>query len=210
MSKKRDGNSKNQSVSEEIQQESQVEDGMAGASTEEGLAAGADQDTPTVEPSTITVSEDEYQALIQERDSLKDQMLRLRADSENFRRRMVKEKEDSVAYANSALISDILTVIDNLERALQSSQESEDFKNLYDGVSLMERDFLGLLEKKWGLKKMVDIESEPFDPEKHEAFLKESCPKCSTDIVGQVLQNGYYLHDRVLRSAKVKVLVPES
>ncbi len=161
------------------------------------------------EQPTVTISEKEYQSLLEEKSTLTDQMLRIRADSENFRRRMLKEKEDSVAYANASLISDILTVIDNLERALQSSEQTKDFQTLYDGVSLMEKDFLSLLEKNWGLKKMVDIESEPFDPEKHEAYFKESSADCSTDTVGQVLQNGYYLHDRVLRSAKVKVLVPE-
>ncbi len=172
-------------------------------------AESPDHEVAQQEP-TVTIPESEYKALKQQEEELTNQMLRVRADSENFRRRMQKEKEDSVAYANGALISDILTVIDNLERALQSSQESEDFQTLYDGVSLMERDFLNLLEKNWGLKKMADIESEPFDPEKHEAFLKETSPDCSTDTVGQVLQNGYYLHDRVLRSAKVKVLVPEA
>ncbi len=166
-------------------------------------------ETQEEEP-TVTISEKEYQSLLEEKSTLTDQMLRIRADSENFRRRMLKEKEDSVAYANASLISDILTVIDNLERALQSSEQAKDFQTLYDGVSLMEKDFLSLLEKNWGLKKMVDIESEPFDPEKHEAYFKESSSDCSTDIVGQVLQNGYYLHDRVLRSAKVKVLVPEA
>ncbi len=165
-------------------------------------------ETQEEEP-TVTISEKEYQSLLAEKSTLTDQMLRIRADSENFRRRMLKEKEDSVAYANTSLISDILTVIDNLERALQSSEQAKDFQTLYDGVSLMEKDFLSLLEKNWGLKKMVDIESEPFDPEKHEAYFKESSADCSTDTVGQVLQNGYYLHDRVLRSAKVKVLVPE-
>ncbi len=178
---------------------------LSGADENNEPEQGTQDDCPEV-----TISLEEYNALVKERESLKDQMLRVRADSENFRRRMLKEKEDSVAYANGALITDILTVIDNLERALQSSAESKDFDTLYDGISLMEKDFLGLLEKKWGLKKMVDLESEPFDPEQHEAFLKESSPECSTDVVGQVLQNGYFLHDRVLRSAKVKVLVPEA
>ena len=138
---------------------------------------------------------------------LKDQLLRKQADFENFRKRMIRDREDAVRYANTNLLLDLVEVIDNFERAIQSSEGSRDFDSLHQGIGLIEKQFTGMLDNKYGLKRFESV-GEEFDPEKHEAIAAEE----STDVVSQMVlddfQKGYMLHDRVLRHAKVRVAVP--
>lgn len=140
-------------------------------------------------------------------DDLKDQYLRKQADFENFRKRMLREKEESIKFANTTLLNDIITVIDDLERALQSSEESKDFEALHSGVELIEKQLVGKLESNWGLKRF-DSAGEPFDPEKHEALMMEESDAYDTQTVIEDFMKGYMLHDRVIRHAKVKVSKP--
>lgn len=138
---------------------------------------------------------------------LKDQLLRKQADFDNFRKRMFREKEESIKYANSTLLQDLVSVIDDFERAIASAEKSQDFTAFLSGIQLIERQFAGMLERNWGLKRMETIGNE-FDPQKHEALMMEECADCSTQTVIEDFQKGYYLHDRVLRHAKVKVGIP--
>ena len=140
-------------------------------------------------------------------DDLKDQYLRKQADFENFRKRMLREKEESIKFANTQLLNDIISVIDDLERALQSSEESKDFDALHSGVELIEKQMVGMLESNWGLKRF-DSAGEPFDPEKHEALMMEESNEFETQTVIEDFMKGYMLHDRVIRHAKVKVSKP--
>jgi molecular chaperone GrpE len=140
--------------------------------------------------------------------SLKDQLLRKQADFDNFRKRMFREKEESIRYANAKLLGDLIAVIDDFERAIGSAENSTDFESFLSGIKLIEKQFVGMLERNWGLKRMETIGKE-FDPQEHEALMMEECGDCATQTVLEDYQKGYFLHDRVIRHAKVKVGVPK-
>ncbi|MFP4643574.1 MAG: nucleotide exchange factor GrpE [Spirochaetales bacterium] len=147
-------------------------------------------------------------ALEAENSELKEQYLRKQADFDNFRKRMQREKEEAAKFANKDLMLDILPVIDDFERAIKSAEESRDFDAFHDGVKLIEKQFTGMLERKWGLKR-IEAEGQEFDPQCHEAVTAEPDPSIKTSVVLEDFQKGYYLHDKVLRSSMVKVAVPE-
>ena len=138
---------------------------------------------------------------------LKDKFLRKHADFENFRKRMFKEKEDSIKFANSNLLGDLIPIIDDFERAITSAENSKDFDTFLKGVEMIEKQFASMLENKWGLKRF-DAAGEHFDPEKHEAFMMEESADVEEPQVVEVFQKGYQLNERVIRHAKVKVSMP--
>lgn len=151
--------------------------------------------------------QDENKKLAQEISDLKDQTLRIRADFENTRKRLQRDKEDSVLFANKQLLIDVVSIIDDFERAIRSSESGQDFQSLHDGINLIEKQFIGMLERKWGIVRF-DAEGESFDPTRHEAVSAEPRADMEAQSIIEVYQKGYLLHDRVLRSAKVKVSLP--
>jgi len=151
----------------------------------------------------------QIEALKSENTELKNDILRKQADFENFRKRMQREKQESIKYANSNLLQDIITIIDDFERAIRSSEESKDFDSFHSGIKMIEHQFVGMLERKYGLKRMEAVGKE-FDPQKHEAIGMEESADVTTQVVLEDYQKGYVLNDRVLRHAKVKVAVPAS
>jgi molecular chaperone GrpE len=138
---------------------------------------------------------------------LKDKYLRKQADFDNFRKRMLREKEDSIKFANTTLLMDLINVIDDFERALQSSQDSSDAASFHSGIEMIEKQMINMLETNWGLKRF-DSAGEAFDPEKHEALLMEESDEYDVQTVIEDFMKGYVLHDRVIRHAKVKVSKP--
>lgn len=147
--------------------------------------------------------------LAEENSYLKDQLLRKTADFENFRKRMLREKEDGIRYANSALLLDIVPIIDDFERAIQAAAETEDFHSFHQGVAMIEKQLVSILERNWSLKRFISL-GEEFDPEKHQAIAIEETDKYETAIILEDYQKGYYLQERVLRPSKVKVAKPIS
>ena len=97
----------------------------------------------------------------------------------------------------------------NFDRAIKSSQESQDFTTFHQGIEMIEKQFVSMLERNWGLKRFEGA-GEGFDPEKHEALFMEEAVDVESPTVVEDYQKGYILHDRVLRPAKVKVLMPVS
>jgi molecular chaperone GrpE len=182
---------------------------------EQGPAAGAQasagaQAAPGGQPAAEGPQEP-LQRLVAENAALQDQLLRKAADFENFRKRMFREREDGVRYANALLLGDIIPIIDDFERALQSAADSRDFGSFHSGVEMIERQLVSVLERNWGLKRFSPQsgpDGERFDPEKHEAIAVEDTPAAGEPVVLENYQKGYYLHDRVLRPAKVKVSRP--
>jgi len=146
----------------------------------------------------------ELEQLRADYDELKNQYLRKQADFENFRKRMFREKEEAIKYANSNLLLDLVSIIDDFERAIKSSDESKDFDTFHSGIELIEKQFTSMLDKKYGLKRF-DSTGEKFDPEKHEAMMTEESDEFDEETVLEDFQKGYMLHDRVLRHSKVKV-----
>ncbi|MDC7220238.1 MAG: nucleotide exchange factor GrpE [Spirochaetales bacterium] len=151
--------------------------------------------------------EEELNTLKDENGSLKDQLLRKTADFENYRKRMLREKQDTVKFGNQEILKDLIEVIDNFERALNASNDSKDFDSFYDGISMIEQQFTNMLSSKYNLTKMTDS-GEEYDPNCHEALMMEENGDVTVPTVMEIYQTGYLLHDRVLRPAKVKVGKP--
>ncbi|MDR1179052.1 MAG: nucleotide exchange factor GrpE [Spirochaetales bacterium] len=139
--------------------------------------------------------------------SLKDQGLRIQADADNFRKRMQREKQDSIQAANKQLLTDLLPVMDDFVRAIKSGEVSRDFTAFHDGIVMIEKQMSGLLERRWGLKRFDSI-GEEFDPQKHEALYSEDRPDHEVSMVLEDYMTGYTLHDKILRAAKVKISMP--
>ncbi|MFP4180815.1 MAG: nucleotide exchange factor GrpE, partial [Spirochaetaceae bacterium] len=147
------------------------------------------------------------QELESENSELKTQYLRKQADFENFRKRMQREKKEAIDYANSNLLLDLVSIIDDFERAIKSSEESRDFESFHSGIKLIEKQFVGMLERKYGLTRM-ESEGKEFDPQEHEAINMEESSNYDVQTVVEEYQRGYKLNERVLRHPKVKVAVP--
>ncbi|MCR5761458.1 MAG: nucleotide exchange factor GrpE [Sphaerochaetaceae bacterium] len=137
----------------------------------------------------------------------KDQMLRHQAEVENFRKRLVREREDAVKFANTKLIEEILQFLDNLERAEAAARQGGDAVALADGVAMTRDQLLSALDKNWGLKAIESVGQE-FDPECHEACMAAVDESLEHETVLEEFQKGYKLHDRVIRPAKVKIGKP--
>ncbi|MBR4683303.1 MAG: nucleotide exchange factor GrpE [Spirochaetia bacterium] len=155
----------------------------------------------------VAALKEQIQKLEKEKAEMKDQFLRKAADFDNFRKRLIRDKEDAVSFANTSLLTDLIDVLDDFERAEEAAKKSKNFETLANGVDLIEKRLMGLLEKKWGLTKYVPV-NEAFDPEKHEALMMTESPDVKEATVAEVFQNGYILHGRVIRHAKVKVSMP--
>ena len=140
--------------------------------------------------------------LVQENADLKDRYLRTLADFENFRKRSDREKSDFFKYALAGLMRELLPVLDNFDRALDHAEQGDDF---HKGVLLIYKQLYDALTKH-GLKP-IDESNVPFDPKIHEAVVREEYPSVPSHTVIAVLQKGYFLHDRLLRPAMVKVAV---
>jgi molecular chaperone GrpE len=136
-----------------------------------------------------------------------DGLLRKSADFENYRKRMLREKEEFAAYANRELLLDIVSIIDDFERAIRSADESHDFTAFHDGIVMIEKQFTSMLERKWKLTRFDSV-GEEFDPQQHEAMMTEERDDHEQSMVLEDFQKGYLLHEKVLRPAKVKVSMP--
>jgi len=138
---------------------------------------------------------------------LNDQYLRKAADFENYRKRMAREKQELTEFANQNLLLDLLPVLDDFERATKSAETSKDFASLYEGIVMIQKQLASQLENKWGLKRF-DSEGELFDPNRHEAIQMEKTAGIAETVVKEDYVKGYLLKEKVIRYAKVKVLVP--
>ena len=183
-----------------------TQDGNAAKS--ETAAAGTAPAEKTTDPENEQTSQTQASADLEARlADLNDQLLRRAADFENFRKRMNREKQELTDFANQNLLLDLLPVIDDFERAIKSAETSKDFPSFYEGVTMIEKHLTTMLENKWGLKRF-DSAGMPFDPNHHEAIQMEKAEGISEAMVKDDYLKGYFLKERVIRFAKVKVLMP--
>jgi len=160
-------------------------------------------------PGAPEPGDDRVAALEAERTDLKDKLLRTLADMENMRRRTERELADIRTYGVTNFARDMLTVADNIRRALESvpsdarDQADGALKGLVDGIELTERDLLKTLERH-GVK-MLDPQGQKFDPNLHQAMFEVPNPEVPNGTVVQVVQSGYVIGERVLRPALVGV-----
>ncbi|NIA71996.1 nucleotide exchange factor GrpE [Pelagibius litoralis] len=156
----------------------------------------------------LSPDEDPVTVLEGEVASLKDQLLRAMAETENIRRRSQREREDSVKYAAVPVIRDLLGVADNLQRALESvpeemAAESEVMSNLRLGVQMTQKELMSVFERHQ-IRAIAPL-GEKLDPHLHEAMFELEDPEKPAGTVVQVIQTGYRLHDRLLRPARVGI-----
>ena len=139
-------------------------------------------------------------------DDLQERYLRLAADFENFKRRKVQERADTLRYSSEEAARTLLPVLDNLRRAVDHAPEvgAEDF--FVSGLHLVVREFEAALER-LGIRPVPTV-GEPFDPAVHEAVGGEESDEVERDTVVAELQPGYRLHDRLIRPALVRVAHP--
>ncbi len=175
----------------------------------------ADDDAYVIEDTGDSVAdiENEMEAAAQEAvadrpaaappvDDFRDRYVRTLADFENFRKRSEREKDDFRRYALVGVIRDLLPVIDNFERGLEHAEEGDEF---HKGIALIYKQLFDVLQRH-GLKPITES-GVRFDPNIHEAVVREEDPSVPSHTVVAVLQKGYFLHDRLLRPAMVKVAV---
>ena len=158
------------------------------AATEEGAA-------PTEQGETLD-------ALRREKDALQDRLLRTAAEFDNYRKRIERERRELSEYAGADILTDMLPIIDNLERALQAAAGG-DAESYRRGVELIHKEMTDLLRKR-GVKP-IDAVGTQFDPRYHEAVMHEASDDHREGEVMAELRRGYTLGDRLLRPATVKV-----
>lgn len=136
---------------------------------------------------------------------LQDRFLRLQADFDNFRRRLLKEREEGFQFGHQNLVKDLLPAVDNLERAIEHARRSEggEPKALLQGIELVLRELRSVLGKH-GVSE-IEALGQPFDPAVHEAMAQTHDASVPQSTVVQVFQKGYQLRDRLLRPAQVVV-----
>jgi molecular chaperone GrpE len=132
-----------------------------------------------------------------------DRLLRVAADFENYKKRMAREKEEWVKFGNEDLIKSILPFVDNLERAVNHSEKTEDIQSLVEGIKLTVQQLLQTLNR-FGVSPVESL-GKPFDPTMHEAMLVVETDQHEPNQVVEEFQKGYLLNDRLLRAATVSV-----
>ncbi len=190
-------------ANEEIEQEAQVETEVDIASDfaeENGIEMPSEDQELTLEQALERLEDAEEAA-----GKAKGDLLRVQAEMQNLRRRTEQDIEKAHKYGQEKFSIELLSVMDNLERALDaaSQQEDETVKAIYEGVDLTLKSFTDCFSK-------FDIESvdplgEPFDPQLHQAMSMQEAPDAEPNTVISVMQKGYTLHGRVIRPAMVMV-----
>lgn len=155
------------------------------------------------EPSEVERLTGELAAARDEAQRLEDRFLRQAAETENYKKRVAREKQDAIRHANESLVQDLLPVIDDLERAVEHGLADDNGQSLLDGVMLVHRSCLEALQKH-GVTQ-VTAKGKPFDPEKHEAFAQVATAAHEANTVVDEVHRGYYLGDRLLRPSLVSV-----
>ena len=186
---------------------------MGDAKTEEDIFAEVDAEIAAEEEAAaaeIDLTDEDstagVDAIIAERDEMRDRLMRALAESENVRKRGERDRREAEQYGGSKLARDMLPVFDNLKRALDAADEHqhEVSGGLIEGVELTMREILNIFGKH-GITPVVPEVGDPFDPQHHQAMFEAPVPNVPAGHVVQVLVEGFLLHDRLLRPAQVGV-----
>lgn len=197
LNKKEQENTVQDAVNEEMQDEQLTAEETSAA---EGQPEAAEK---SVEEQKAETGNEEVERLKAELAEQQQRTLRTQADFDNFRRRTQKEKEELAKYASSKLITELLPVIDNFERALDAAGISPEVESFSKGVNMIFRQLEGVLNAE-GLEAMNCV-GQPFNPEFHQAIMQVESEEHEEGIVVEEVQKGYMLKDKVLRPAMVKV-----
>jgi len=159
------------------------------------------------EEALVTLAEAEYKKLKEDADKAKeywDRLLRLQADFDNTRKRLEKDRQDFVKFANEGIILELLNILDDLERTVDLAQsQHQDLSAFLKGVEMILAHLYEML-KEYGVKPL-EAEGKTFDPHCHEALMQVENKELPEHTIVEELQKGYMLNDRVIRTSKVKV-----
>ena len=215
MARKKAKNSKKKSAEEASAAASQSGDPESGAATETGDESDGDSDSgPSADDmieelrSEIATAEETLAAKDEDLQQVREALARARADFANFRRRTQQEQEEQAKFGTALLVAEFLPILDNFERALDTIPRELRFFSWLQGIDLVHQMARNVLEKR-GLEP-IDTQDKPFDPNYHEAVLREGEDDGSDVVVLEELQKGYVMYDRVLRPSLVKVGPPQS
>ncbi len=201
---------------QDIRTQDNVEDETLEAELDGG-AAGDDVSETSIEesqPIADVVAEEEpddeltrltnaLDAKTQEAKDHFDARLRLQAEFDNFKKRKDKELQDFRKYANEDILREMLSVVDDFERAIAAAEQTHKLEDFLKGIEMIFDKFLGALKRK-GIKE-IEAEGQPFNPEIHEAIMQMERDDLEEGIVVSVFQKGYTLNDRVIVAPKVGV-----
>lgn len=152
----------------------------------------------------LKVKESEYNKIIEEAKEYKDKYMRLYAEFDNARKRMDREKQDFVKYANEGIIGEFLDIMDNLERSLSAAEEKhQDYDAFLKGIEMVMANIYELLKR--NNVKPIEAKGKIFDPHAHEVLMQEENDELEEGTVLEEFQKGYLLGEKVVRTAKVKV-----
>lgn len=200
-------NHKAEESSAENQNENKAQDAEKteekGSQSEESKTSEQKNDEPAVKTSEERIAELEAQI-----EQMKKDALYKAAENDNWRKRMLQQKEDAVAYANESLLSDLLDSLDNFDRTLDAAKDVKEAKPIVDGIKLTNKSLVSMLENKYNLV-AFGKEGDDFDPELHEAIGMQEGDVKKEQLL-QVYLKGYKLKDRVIRHAKVMVIKPKA
>ncbi len=175
------------------------------AAFEENAADGEELPSATDSPVTDSLQQ-ELDAARTEAEKNWDLYLRERAELENYRKRTQREKEDAIRFANDRLLREMIPVLDNLERAMEHAEQSDEQQSLREGVQMTITMFRKVLED-FGVKP-VDAAGQNFDPNLHQAMGQIETDEHPPNTVVTEFQKGYLLNDRLLRPSLVMVAKP--
>ncbi len=198
-------NPEREEKSEEVQNENAAQD-----VSEEEADSEPDSETPGAEQDEKEESlEEKIAALEKENAELKTQALYKAAENDNWRKRMIQQKDDAVAYANASLLGDLLDSLDNFDRTVDAGKDATDVKSIVDGIKMINASLVKMLEEKYGLSSFGK-EGDEFNPDEHEAIGRVEEEGAEKETLKQVYLKGYKLNDKIIRHAKVLVSVPKT
>lgn len=198
-------NPEREEKSEEVQNENAAQD-----VSEEEADSEPDSETPDAGQDEKEESlEEKIAALEKENAELKTQALYKAAENDNWRKRMIQQKDDAVAYANASLLGDLLDSLDNFDRTVDAGKDATDVKSIVDGIKMINASLVKMLEEKYGLSSFGK-EGDEFNPDEHEAIGRVEEEGAEKETLKQVYLKGYKLNDKIIRHAKVLVSVPKT
>ena len=171
-----------------------------------GQKNSENKETPDIEPQEGRESKDEKdqtEELKAHIDKLQNDMLYLKADFENYKKRMIKERSDIVKYGSENLIVSLLGLLDNFERAMSMDITPENLKSFSDGINMISTEFKNVLGR-FGVSEVKAL-GENFDPNFHEAMGTEPTADYKAGTISKVFTKPYKLHDRLIRPGKVVI-----
>ena len=166
--------------------------------------AGETTVSPESEPAGVGTEKSTEAACREENELLKDQLFRLAADFDNYRKRTARQMEENRKAVLEQVLLDFVEVTDNFDRALKSAQTAEDMGSIVSGIEQLSKQFFSILEK-YGLEKIKCEKAGEFDPHKHEAIQHIETSEVPDSTIVDVYKHGYALNDKVVRPALVSV-----